>query len=75
MSVMSVGWGRKQERLTALLSRGRFQQQPCQGHCVGEPEKDKTVLSLGRVSAFKFFRLLSLSILSIFVSNIVNFPL
>ncbi len=72
MSVMSVGWGRKQERLTALLSRGRFQQQPCQGHCVGEPEKDTIVLSLGRVSAFQFFRLLSLSIL---VSNIINFPL
>ncbi len=50
MSVMSVGWGRKQERLTALLSRGRFQQQPCQGHCVGEPEKDKIVLSLRRVN-------------------------
>ncbi len=49
MSLMSVGWGRKQERLTALLSRGRFQQQPCQGHCVGEPEKDKIVSSLGRV--------------------------
>ncbi len=75
MSVMSVGWGRKQERLTALLSRGRFQQQPCQGHCVGEPEKDKIVLSLGRVSTFQFFRLLSLSILSILVSNIINFPL
>ncbi len=75
MSVMSVGWGRKQERLTALLSRGRFQQQPCQGHCVGEPEKDKIVLSLGRVNAFQFFRLLSLSILSILVSNIINFPL
>ncbi len=51
---MSVGWGRKQERLTALLSRGRFQQQPCQGHCVGEPEKDKIVLSLGQVNAFQF---------------------
>ncbi len=49
MSVMSVGWGRKQERLSALLSRGRFQQQPCQGHCVGEPEKDKIVLSLGQM--------------------------
>ncbi len=75
MSVMSVGWGRKQERLTALLSRGRFQQQPCQGHCVGEPEKDKIVLSLGRVNAFQFCRLLSLSILSILVSNIINFSL
>ncbi len=73
MSVMSVGWGRrKQERLTALLSRGRFQQQPCQGHCVGEPEKDKIVLTLGRVNAFQFCRLLSLYIL---VSNIINFPL
>ncbi len=71
MSVMSVGWGRKQERLTALLSRGRFQQQPCQGHCVGEPEKDKIVLSLGRVNEFQFCRLLSLSIL---VSIIINFP-
>ncbi len=69
---MSVGWGRKQERLTALLSRGRFQQQPCQGHCVGEPEKDTIVLSLGRVNAFQFCRLLSLSIL---VSNIINFSL
>ncbi len=69
---MSVGWGRKQERLTALLSRGRFQRQPCQGHCVGEPEKYKIVLSLGRVNAFQFCRLLSLSIL---VSNIINFPL
>ncbi len=75
MSVMSVGWGRKQERLPALLSRGRFQQQPCQGHCVGEPEKYKIVLSLGRVNAFRFCRLLSLSILSILVSNIINFPL
>ncbi len=63
MSVMSVGWGRKQERFSALLSRGLFQQQPCQGHCVGEPEKDKIVLSLGRVNAFQFCRLLSLSIL------------
>ncbi len=71
MSVMSVGWGRK-ERLTALLSRCRFQQQPCQGHCVREPEKDKIVLSLGRVNAFQFCMLLSLSIL---VSNIINFPL
>ncbi len=61
-----------QERLTALLSRGRFQQQNCQGHCVGEPEKDKIVLSLGRVNAFQFCRLLSLSIL---VSIIINFPL
>ncbi len=57
------------------LSRGRFQQQPCQGHCVGEPEKDKIVLSLGRVNAFQFCRLLSLSILAILVSNIINFPL
>ncbi len=46
MSVMSVGWGRKQERLTALHTRGRFQQQPCQGHCRGA-RKDKIVLSLG----------------------------
>ncbi len=37
---------------------------------VGEPEKDKIVLSLGRVNAFQFCRLLSLSIL---VSNIINF--
>ncbi len=62
MSVMSVAWGRNAS-LTALLSRGGLQQQPCQGHCVGEPEKDKIVLSLGRVKAFQFCRLLSLSIL------------
>ncbi len=38
---------------------------------MGEPEKDKIVLSLGQVTAFQFSRLLSLSIL---VSKIINFP-
>ncbi len=63
-----------QECLTALHSRGRFQQQPCQGHCVGEPEKDKIVLSLGRVN-IPIFAGYSLSILTILVSILINFPL
>ncbi len=41
---------------------------------VGEPEKDKIVLSLGRVN-IPIFAGYSLSILSILVSILINFPL
>ncbi len=69
-NVCRVGEERKSVS-TCIALPGRFQQQPCQGHCVGEPEKDKIVLSLGRVNAFQFCRLLSVH----FVSIIINFPL
>ncbi len=41
---------------------------------VGEPEKDKIVLSLGRVN-IPIFAGYSLSILTILVSILINFPL
>ncbi len=41
---------------------------------VGEPEKDKIVLSLGRIN-IPIFAGYSLSILTILVSILINFPL
>ncbi len=70
---MSVGWGRNAECLTALHSRGLFQQHLAKA-TVGEPEKDKIVLSLGRVN-IPIFAGYSLSILTILVSILINFPL
>ncbi len=71
---MSVEWGRKQERLTAVPFPGViFQQRPCQGHCAREPKKIRLRLFCLRASnRIPIPRLLSLSIL---VSNTVNFPL
>ncbi len=73
MSVMSVGGGGTQERLTALHTRGRLQQQPCQGHCRGA-RKDKIVLSLGRVN-IPIFAGYSLSVFVHFGLILINFPL
>ncbi len=67
--------GETQERLTALLSRGRLQQQPCQGHCLGEPEKDKIVLSLGRVNSIPILQA-TLSVHFVYFGlHIIIFPL
>ncbi len=66
MSVMSVGWGRNARASNCIAHPGRFQQQPCQGHCRGA-RKDKIVLSLGRVN-IPIFAGYSLSVLSILVS-------
>ncbi len=72
---MSVEWGRKQERLTAVLFPGfNFQQQPWPRPVLftGEPKKIRLRLfCLGASNRIPIPRLLSLSIL---VSTI-NFPL
>ncbi len=50
MSVMSVGWGRNARVSHCIAVPGKIlQQQPAKA-TVGEPEKDKIVLSLGRVN-------------------------
>ncbi len=71
---MSVEWGRKQERLTAVLFPGLFSSSSLgRGHCAGEPKKIRLQLFCLRASnRIPIPRLLSLSIL---VSNTVNFPL
>ncbi len=66
--------GEERKSVTLHCTPGVYtSKQPCQGHC-REPEKDKIVLSLGRVN-IPIFAGYSLSILSILVSILINFPL
>ncbi len=74
MSVMSVGWGRN-ARVSHCIALPEFiTSNSLAKATVGEPEKDKIVLSLGRVN-IPIFAGYSLSILSILVSILINFPL
>ncbi len=70
---MSVDWGRKQERLTAVLFPGLiFQQQPWPRLVWGAKKIRLRLFCLRASNRIPIPRLLSLSIL---VSNNVNFPL
>ncbi len=50
MSVMSVGWGRKARVSSLHCTPGVYTSNSLAKATVGEPEKDKIVLSLGRVN-------------------------
>ncbi len=71
MSVMSVGWGRNARASHCIALPGVYSSNSLAKATVGEAEKDKIVLSLGRVNAFQFCRLLSVH----FGLHIIIFPL
>ncbi len=59
MSVMSVGWGRNARVSHCIALLGFFSCNSLAKATVGEPEKDKIVLSLGASKHSNFCRLLS----------------
>ncbi len=62
MSVMSVGWGEERKSVSLHCTPGVYSSNSLAKATVGEPEKDKIVLSLGRVN-IPIFTGYSLSIL------------
>ncbi len=66
--------GEERKSVTLHCTPGVYTSNSLAKATVGEPEKDKIVLSLGRVN-IPIFAGYSLSILSILVSILINFPL
>ncbi len=74
MSVMSVGWGRNARVSHCIALLFFFSCNSLAKATVGEPEKDKIVLSLGRVN-IPIFAGYSLSVFVHFGLILINFPL